>query len=193
MAIAAQTLILEMVSLFTAFYSLNTQCQVDEVYAGIDSVSQDCIWAGVYQFHGIYLSFVHIMFFVLLNCCIQDAMKDREDGGDIQLYLNWHNFTALPFPALFFNMIAIVMMQKYVTLFETVDEWNGYVAHAFWLVLKGLAAGNIVFNLVIFWWFIQNHREITRIEAVLSRIPFLNEYFMSKKEDLDLEKAPFAA
>ncbi|KAJ3030068.1 UNVERIFIED_CONTAM: hypothetical protein HDU68_010200 [Siphonaria sp. JEL0065] len=189
MAIAAQTLILEIVSLFTAFCSLNTQCQVDDAYTGVVSVSQECIWAGVYQFHGIYLSFIHIIFFVLMNCCIQDAMKDREDGAVIKLYLNWHNFTALPFAALFFNMVAIVMIQKYIHLF---DEWNDYVAYI-WIVLKGLALGNIVFNLVMFWWFIQNHREITRIEVVLSHIPFLNVYFLSKKQDLDLEKARLAA
>ncbi|KAI9349767.1 hypothetical protein BDR26DRAFT_852749 [Obelidium mucronatum] len=190
MAFAAQIMILEMISLFSFFQTLSTLCPLDaDVSGGAESITQECIWAGVYQFHGVYLSFVHIMFFVLLNCCIQDSMKERKEGGDIPLYLNWHNFTALSFPALFLNMVSIVLMQKYIALFENVDEWDGYVAHAFWLVLKGLAAGNIVFNVVIFWWFLQSHREVARLETVLKFIPFLNEYASVDRRVIDVEKA----
>ncbi|KAJ3061103.1 hypothetical protein HDU98_002992 [Podochytrium sp. JEL0797] len=191
MVIATLALLVEFSSITYGFTALSQDCPIAMI-DGSAEVSSDCIWSGVYQFHSVYLSFVHIMFFVLLNCCVSDAVRVANRGeGSLDLYMNWHNFTALPFPALFANMLSIVLMQKYVALFSTVTEWNGFVMDAFWLVLKGLAVGNILFNLIIFCWFFQSHRELSLLQSLLSRVPFIGSRYASAMVDasVDVEKA----
>ncbi|KAJ3294003.1 hypothetical protein HDU79_011676 [Rhizoclosmatium sp. JEL0117] len=193
MGLAANILVLEVISIANSFYNLSMVC-TQEMLDGGAAVSQECMWDGVFQFHAVYLFFVHIMFLVLLNCCMHDAMKERTDQGVLSLYLNWHNFTALPFPALFFNMMSIVYMQKYIAAFVYVEEWNNsYILEAFWLVLKALAVGNIIFNVVIFLWFVQSHKEVSLIESILMRVPYFGERLNAHKFGVlateDIEKS----
>ncbi|KAJ3196221.1 hypothetical protein HDU82_001853, partial [Entophlyctis luteolus] len=42
-------------------------------------VTEQCVWSVLDQLHAVVLSFVHIVFYVLLNCCVQDSMKTTHE------------------------------------------------------------------------------------------------------------------
>ncbi|KAJ3124731.1 hypothetical protein HK100_011131 [Physocladia obscura] len=161
----------ESVNLFQGFDPLVTACALDFSRAAeipnSFAASSECVWNSVYHFHAVYLSFVHIMFFVLLNCCLQDSIQESfDDEGKIGLFINWHNYTTIPFPVLFANMFAILGMRKYVDLVSSFDEWSEHISDAFWILLRVLAIGNILFNFVLFYLFVQSDREVSLLESL---------------------------
>ncbi|KAJ3192245.1 hypothetical protein HDU82_003274, partial [Entophlyctis luteolus] len=77
-----------------------------------------------------------------------------------------HTYMVIPFPTLLANMLAIVSMQRYLVLFGEYAEFSTYVCDAFWIILRTLAAANVIFNFVLLYWFIQTTHEISVLERV---------------------------
>ncbi|KAJ3382808.1 hypothetical protein HDU84_004053 [Entophlyctis sp. JEL0112] len=165
---AAGIAAVECASLYFGFRTSEIACAESFTESG---VTEQCVWSAVYQFHAVYLSFVHILFYVLLNCCVQDSMKivlgnHAGHERDMALYFDWHTYMVIPFPTLLANMLAIVSMQRYLVLFGEYAEFSTYVCDAFWIILRTLAAANVIFNFVLLYWFIQTTHEISVLERV---------------------------
>ncbi|KAJ3249576.1 hypothetical protein HDU78_000103 [Chytriomyces hyalinus] len=162
----------EQVSVYTGFHQLQTNCSLEPDA----QVSETCIWIAVYQFHSVYLAFVHVMFSVLMNCCVHDFMKERLNSLDLSYYMSWHNYTGIPFPILLSNMYSIYLMQQYMVVFSSIDQWSGYMVAAFSWILLVLAVGNTVFTVAIYVWYSQATKEVVQLEQLLERVPFLSKY-----------------
>ncbi|KAI8612129.1 hypothetical protein BC830DRAFT_600782 [Chytriomyces sp. MP71] len=85
MRLSVLATIAELASVYTGFFTLSTNCPFDAL-EGVQIVTEQCVWSAVYQFHGVYLAFVHIMFAVLMNCCVYDCMKVCAHIGRVSIF-----------------------------------------------------------------------------------------------------------
>ncbi|KAJ3124730.1 hypothetical protein HK100_011130 [Physocladia obscura] len=104
-----------------------------------------------------------------------------------------HNYTAVPFPVLLVNMYAIVNMQSYIPFIASSSNWSEITINAFWIILRGLVIANILFNFILFYWFLQSNREVSLLESMWAQVPkFMrsapSELDYNNGTDVDIEK-----
>ncbi|KAI8612130.1 hypothetical protein BC830DRAFT_1138266 [Chytriomyces sp. MP71] len=90
-------------------------------------------------------------------------------------------------------MVSIYAMQKYLSVFELVEAWSGFIVAAFHWVLALLAVANAVFSVAIWVWYAKATSEALKIEEILDQMPLLDEYSSSSMAEVDVEKCVCAA